>query len=165
MLKENKYFVESVHFDVIQKLVKDPVIQQCIVRNDAETILRESSISKPVGSGVAGIGNRNISSSQESATGVGQSTEEGENGANSAVPNDISEFFSKIDADAEDEEDQKAISFEVLQEKIETIQKRCIQLEYPLLAEYDFRHDTRNADIKFVMSCSYTYRSLHIKSL
>ena len=25
---------------------------------------------------------------------------------------------------------------------------RCIELEYPLLAEYDFRNDTHNPDIK-----------------
>lgn len=35
-----------------------------------------------------------------------------------------------------------------LKEKIEVIQKRCIELEHPLLAEYDFRNDTVNADIK-----------------
>lgn len=34
------------------------------------------------------------------------------------------------------------------QEKIEVIQKRCIELDYPLLAEYDFRNDTVNPDIK-----------------
>lgn len=28
------------------------------------------------------------------------------------------------------------------------IQKRCIELEHPLLAEYDFRNDTVNPDIK-----------------
>lgn len=41
----------------------------------------------------------------------------------------------------EDEEDTnlQTVSFEVNQEKIEVIQKRCIELEHPLLAEYDFR--------------------------
>ena len=40
--------------------------------------------------------------------------------------------------------------YEILffQEKIEVIQKRCIELEHPLLAEYDFRNDTINPDIK-----------------
>lgn len=27
---------------------------------------------------------------------------------------------------------------------------RCIELEYPLLAEYDFKNDTVNPDIKLV---------------
>jgi len=33
-------------------------------------------------------------------------------------------------------------------EKIEVVQKRCIELEHPLLAEYDFRNDSVNPDIK-----------------
>jgi len=40
------------------------------------------------------------------------------------------------------------ILFKNHQEKIEVIQKRCIELDYPLLAEYDFRNDTVNPDIK-----------------
>lgn len=46
-----------------------------------------------------------------------------------------------MDNEEEEEEDTslQTVSFEVNQEKIEVIQKRCIELEYPLLAEYDFR--------------------------
>lgn len=49
-------------------------------------------------------------------------------------------MYDKMDNE-EDEEDNtlETVSFEVNQEKIEIIQKRCIELEYPLLAEYDFR--------------------------
>ena len=55
-----------------------------------------------------------------------------------------------MDKEDEDEEEQelKTVSFEVNQEKIEVIQKRCIELEHPLLAEYDFRNDVVNPDIK-----------------
>lgn len=31
VLKHNRYFIESRHSDVIQKLLKDPVIQKCIL--------------------------------------------------------------------------------------------------------------------------------------
>lgn len=56
------------------------------------------------------------------------------------VPDDITNMYDKMDNE-EDEEDTtlETVSFEVNQEKIEVIQKRCIELEYPLLAEYDFR--------------------------
>lgn len=94
------------------------------------------------------------------------------------IPEDITAFYDKIDKDDEDEdEDQelKTVSFEVnqvciyvfnfvfilysidilklymlssLKEKIEVVQKRCIELEHPLLAEYDFRNDSVNPDIK-----------------
>lgn len=40
------------------------------------------------------------------------------------------------------------VFYDNLKEKIEVIQKRCIELEHPLLAEYDFRNDTVNTDIK-----------------
>ena len=33
------------------------------------------------------------------------------------------------------------------QDKLETLQKRTMELEFPLLAEYDFRHDSINPDI------------------
>ena len=60
----------------------------------------------------------------------------------------------------------QVMSFEIHQDKLETLQRRytvvthiiaqtidnwfhrCIELDYPLLAEYDFRNDTHNPDIK-----------------
>ena len=68
---------------------------------------------------------------------------------NETVPEDIQNFYSKIDAE-DDEEDEaevgsnKFVSFE---EKSETLQQRTMAMEYPLLAEYDFRNDTLNPDI------------------
>lgn len=34
---------------------------------------------------------------------------------------------------------------------------RCIELEYPLLAEYDFRDDTHNPDIKYTLLTQKMY--------
>lgn len=68
----------------------------------------------------------------------GPSAEPGAEATN--VPDDISNFYEKMDnEDEEDEANLQTVSFEVNQEKIEVIQKRCIELEHPLLAEYDFR--------------------------
>ena len=43
-------------------------------------------------------------------------------------------------------------------ETIETVQKRCIELEYPLLAEYDFRNDTFNENLGIDLKPSTTLR-------
>ena len=52
------------------------------------------------------------------------------------------DFYEKL-ADEEDEALKlKTTSFEVKQEKIEEVQKRCIKLKYPLVSEYEFRLDT-----------------------
>lgn len=148
MLKQNKYFVESSHPEVLQKLLKDPVIQQCrLKRTEDDNALEESSIKKTTGAAAL----NSAFSSGPSDPSKAQNPEgdgTGDGGAGAAVPTDITDYYSKIDAEEDDEEEQKVVSFEVSQDKIEVIQKRCIQLEYPLLAEYDFRNDTRNPDIK-----------------
>lgn len=48
---------------------------------------------------------------------------------------------------------------------IEDLQKRCIQLEYPLLAEYDFRNDTVNPDINIDLKPTAVLRPYQEKSL
>lgn len=54
---------------------------------------------------------------------------------------------------------------DVMQEMIEELQKRCIQLEYPLLAEYDFRNDTVNPDINIDLKPTAVLRPYQEKSL
>lgn len=46
VLKHNKYFVESPHPDVLQKLLKDPVIQECRLRRNIETEGEEEFITQ-----------------------------------------------------------------------------------------------------------------------
>lgn len=59
----------------------------------------------------------------------------------------------------------QVVSFEVKQDLIEVLQKRCIELEYPLLAEYDFRHDQHNPDINLDLKPSASHRPYQEKSL
>merc|ERR1719462_352735 len=71
---------------------------------------------------------------------------------NENVPDDIATFYQNMDDEDEDEDNLKAgitttVSVEVDQDKLEVLQKRTMELEFPLLAEYDFRHDTNNPDI------------------
>ena len=62
---------------------------------------------------------------------AGTSTEEPQNGEESKeeVPQDIFDLYEKLDRDDEDEEDEgamKTVSFEVKQENVEDVQKRCV---------------------------------------
>uniref|UniRef100_A0A8K9XT64 General transcription and DNA repair factor IIH helicase/translocase subunit XPB n=1 Tax=Oncorhynchus mykiss TaxID=8022 RepID=A0A8K9XT64_ONCMY len=50
-------------------------------------------------------------------------------------------------------------------EMIEELQKRCINMEYPLLAEYDFRNDTVNPDINMDLKATAVLRPYQEKSL
>lgn len=175
VLKQNRYFVESLTPDVIQVLLKDPVIQECRLRAEVEDPAMQMLDSEtpipntqktvdgatkfPVGVGT--------STSTANGTGAAKTT----NGANAAeeepakVPDDIFSYFEKIDQEDEDELDTKCVSFEVIQDKIEDLQKKCIELEYPLLAEYDFRNDVVNPDIDVDLKPSTTLRPYQEKSL
>lgn len=169
VLKHNKYFVESPHPEVLQKLLKDPVVQSCrLKRNDADedgfikTVQEKiktnlfNTSSKVAPAAVTVIANTDVPSEKN-----------GDSVATAAVvPDDITNFYDKIDNDEdEDEANLQFVSFEVNQEKIEVLQKRCIEIEHPLLAEYDFRNDTVNPDINIDLKPAAVLRPYQEKSL
>ncbi|KFP29139.1 TFIIH basal transcription factor complex helicase XPB subunit, partial [Colius striatus] len=156
VLKHNRYFVESTHPDVIQQLLQDHVIKDCRLRNaegEETELITETFTSKSA-----------ISKSSES--GSGPSTSQGTDAQNKPdVPADLFEFYEQMDKDEEEEEETQTVSFEVKQEMIEELQKRCIHLEYPLLAEYDFRNDSVNPDINIDLKPTAVLRPYQEKSL
>ena len=156
VLKQNRYFVESSHPETLQMLLKDPVIQECRLRVDTEEFITEEG------------GNTVIPSfpgAKADADGKETTKEGGE-----AVPEDIQNFYNKIDAEDEEEDEaaaanKKIVSFEVNQEKLESLQQRTMAMDYPLLAEYDFRNDTHNPDINIDLKPMATLRPYQEKSL
>ena len=42
---------------------------------------------------------------------------------------------------------------------------RCIEIDYPLLAEYDFKHDTVNANVEMALKPTTVLRPYQEKSL
>jgi len=170
VLKHNRYFVESSHPETLQHLLKDPVIQDCRLRitddggqTKTADLITEAEPSKTVIPQFATLRKDGI----ETKDGVDPAAvKEDEN-----VPEDITSFYNKIDAEDEDEEgDQIAskktmVSFEVNQEKLEILQQRTMMLEYPLLAEYDFRNDTINPDVNMDLKPMAILRPYQEKSL
>ncbi|XP_004589374.2 general transcription and DNA repair factor IIH helicase subunit XPB [Ochotona princeps] len=156
VLKHNRYFVESSHPDVIQHLLQDPVIRECRLRNAegeaaeliTETFTSKSAISKAVEGG-GGPSTSRVADAQ----------------GKSDIPTDLFDFYEQMDKDEEEEEETQTVSFEVKQEMIEELQKRCIHLEYPLLAEYDFRNDSVNPDINIDLKPTAVLRPYQEKSL
>lgn len=176
VLKHNRYFIESQFADVLQKLLKDPVIGECRLRaetsktDDAGLTQNQEKTQRLQLPGAAPQGEANA-----------RAAAAGDSSAASAaadVPDDITTFYGRLDGeDADDDEEEengnsvggtggkRTVSFEVQQDKIEVIQKRCIELEYPLLAEYDFRNDTLNRDINIDLKPVTVLRPYQEKSL
>ncbi|XP_053554076.1 general transcription and DNA repair factor IIH helicase subunit XPB [Bombina bombina] len=156
VLKHNRYFVESAHPEVIQDLLKDSVIRNCRLRNadgDETELIKETFTSKSA-----------ISKATEGSSGPSTS-QNPEDATKPDVPADLFEFYEQMDKEEEEEEETQTVSFEVKQENIEELQKRCIHLEYPLLAEYDFRNDTMNPDINIDLKPTAVLRPYQEKSL
>ncbi|XP_062036060.1 general transcription and DNA repair factor IIH helicase subunit XPB [Lepus europaeus] len=156
VLKHNRYFVESSHPDVIQHLLQDPVIRECRLRNsegEATELITETFTSKSA-----------ISKTVEGGGGPSTSRATDPQGK-SDIPTDLFDFYEQMDKDEEEEEETQTVSFEVKQEMIEELQKRCIHLEYPLLAEYDFRNDSVNPDINIDLKPTAVLRPYQEKSL
>uniref|UniRef100_A0A8C5B2X2 General transcription and DNA repair factor IIH helicase/translocase subunit XPB n=1 Tax=Gadus morhua TaxID=8049 RepID=A0A8C5B2X2_GADMO len=150
VLKHNRYFVESAFPEVIQNLLQDSVIRDCRLRtaDGADTELITEIISS------------------KSAVAATSTTAAGEGTSSTAlVPEDIFSYYEQMDKEEEEEEETQTVSFEIRQEMIEEVQKRCIQLEYPLLAEYDFRNDTVNPDINMDLKPTAVLRPYQEKSL
>ncbi|KAL5106159.1 General transcription and DNA repair factor IIH helicase subunit XPB [Taenia crassiceps] len=59
----------------------------------------------------------------------------------------------------------ETVAIEVQQNEIERLQRRCVELEVPLLAEYDFRQDKLNKDMSVDLRASTTLRPYQEKSL
>ncbi|EDV40626.1 uncharacterized protein Dana_GF10598 [Drosophila ananassae] len=165
VLKHNKYFIESPHPEVLQKLLKDPVIQKCrLIRSEGEGFIQGTMDGKAI---------TQFGTKLPPASGADKPPEDPNAAAPGAadgatvVPEDITDFYEKIDKEEEDEDEAnlKTVSFEVAQEKIEVIQKRCIEIEHPLLAEYDFRNDTNNPDINIDLKPAAVLRPYQEKSL
>lgn len=161
VLKHNRYFVESAYPETLQLLLKDPVIQECRLKQDSSTtdLITEEDSNKVIpsfpGEAPAPPGSAPMDTPATSA---------------GAVPEDISDFYHKIDQedDEEDQEDantKKMVSFEVNQEKLEVLQQRTMAMEFPLLAEYDFRNDTLNPDINIDLKPAAILRPYQEKSL
>jgi len=182
VLKHNRYFIESNHPECLQKLLKDPIIQQCRLRKpeltaDGSTDLKNDNTDGLITEQVTrtvlpAFLTQNKQQQQETGGEEGSAGEKEKEAEN--VPDDISSFFNKIDEEDDDDDADKeggkgskitSVSVEVDQEKLEDLQKRTMQLDYPLLAEYDFRHDTINPDINIDLKPMAILRPYQEKSL
>jgi DNA excision repair protein ERCC-3 len=83
------------------------------------------------------------------------------------IPKDIFEYYDKLDQDDGNDlaNKKKLMLIEIEKEHIEVLQKRCQELDYPLLAEYDFRNDTNMPNIDIDLRPNATLRPYQEKSL
>ncbi|KAI8139758.1 P-loop containing nucleoside triphosphate hydrolase protein [Fennellomyces sp. T-0311] len=175
VLKHNRYYVESSHPETLQMLLKDQVISQGrIVRDDNDQVVHA-----PPGSSALLVNNKpsgkdlNIPGIQQQPK-PATTGEEGEHKLSAEEEarkkEDEKLFGAVVRIDKEDEEEdldggEQVHSFEIAAEQVETIKKRCNDIDYPMLEEYDFRNDSVNANLEIDLKPTTVIRPYQEKSL
>ncbi|ORY69787.1 P-loop containing nucleoside triphosphate hydrolase protein [Pseudomassariella vexata] len=156
VIKNNKYYVESNDADVLQKLLKDPVIGPCRVQGTDITTAAPSmgGLVIPGTSNAAGVQQAQVQQAEKS-------------GEEAAAP-DKAQPAAAIQAlrEEDDDDNEEAVhAFEIYDTDIEKVQKQCLAIQYPILQEYDFRNDDRNANLEIDLRPNTQIRSYQEKSL
>ena len=135
VLKQNKFFVESEHPQVLRELLRDDAISQARV--------------------------------VEEATATAATTEEGEKDKDgflvTSKAEEMEENLQMLREPEEDESDEEeptqsqtsnakkpkltTVAFQIQSEQVEVVKRQAIELDYPLMEEYDFRNDSHNPNV------------------
>ncbi|KAG0044299.1 transcription factor TFIIH complex ERCC-3 subunit [Gryganskiella cystojenkinii] len=162
VLKHNRYFVESSHPEMLQTLLRDPIIKESRLiseddPNSAGLITGKAPNAKDVV--IPGV-KKEVPDPNKPAGSAGAS-------GGAAQLNGEDEIFAVVGLDRDDDEieNDDVHAFEISSTSVETVKKRCNELDYPMLEEYDFRNDTLNPDLEIDLKPITVIRPYQEKSL
>ena len=163
VLKDNKYYVESTLAEILQMLLQDPVIGPCRITSSGENNqLQTYNVTKD-SSAVPGK-----DFPEETDKSAAQMAALALTVLNEAPPlsGNVGEIFDGIMGIGDEEGDDFAVhAFEISVQSVEIVKRRCQLIDYPVLEEYDFKNDSRNADLKIDLKASTQIRPYQEKSL
>ncbi|EGF80636.1 hypothetical protein BATDEDRAFT_33160 [Batrachochytrium dendrobatidis JAM81] len=194
VLNRNKYFIESSYPEILRILLASPVIASArVIRNDDDqtdlnnlnpsTLGHINNHSHSIMDGfkkLGSIASNNTKLDPWSAKRLKLVT-------NGADKEDVDAQFEDDDDDADaiansathardgltekgsnlilDDESDFTQSFEIASHMAEEVKKKCTELDYPLMEEYDFRKDDINEDLDIDLSPKTTIRDYQEKCL
>lgn len=178
VLKQNKYFVESAHPDILQTLLRDEVIGAARVRDKAtgsgahgkgglgtEVLGRAAAPTKGdlviAGTDKAAQRARQLGKDKAQAGTVPESRD----AADRETEADLFSAIIGLDEADDLDEDDTVHSFEIQEQHIESVKKRCNEIGLPMLEEYDFRNDQLNANLDIDLKPITHIRPYQEKSL
>ncbi|EAL67966.1 transcription factor IIH subunit [Dictyostelium discoideum AX4] len=153
VLQKNKYFVESAYPEVLEFLLKDSSIATARIK----PTLEESVVDPKTGF----IINKEVVTGAQISGGL-----QANQSLDPVLKNDaLSNLLEEEEEDTVNNSDQHFHSFEIDPQQVEEVKKRCIQLDYPVLEEYDFRNDTVNPNLNIDLKPTTMIRPYQEKSL
>ncbi|GMM44355.1 TFIIH/NER complex ATPase/helicase subunit [Pichia kluyveri] len=164
VLKYNRYFVESSSAEILRMLLKDEVIGKLRLVSSEEKSITEDGLVKTEAPTQGDLVIPGTKKNHLNDNSKGEGNKDNEN--IEKLDEEVENIYADVIADAEDENtDDTVHSFEIASENVETIKKRCQEIDYPMLEEYDFRNDKRNPDLEIDLKPSTQIRPYQEKSL
>lgn len=164
VLKRNGFYVETSSRDVLQRLLKDSVVAASRKKHvegaagaaDEDDIVVTKALREHAAHDLARAAE---AAAEEGDTGEGNDAEGGD-----AANGEGAGFVAP--AMTEDPE-REVLSFEIEADAVERVKQRCLPggLNYPMLEEYDFRHDAVNPDLDIQLKPHVKLRPYQEKSL
>ncbi|KAA1117037.1 DNA repair helicase RAD25 [Puccinia graminis f. sp. tritici] len=169
VLKKNSYHVESSDPEVLRRLLRDSIISQARLTTEESTTAttgKEGAMvtfgfnqdSAPKKGDLVIPGTKTTNSNTEGGTGT--AAEKPKN-----ADDDLFGAIIGVDNVDENDDDDAVHSFEVQGAEIENVKRRCAELDYPMLEEYDFRNDTVNPTLEIDLKPATQIRPYQEKSL
>ena len=178
VLKENRFHVESHFPEVLRELLKNPIIKAARNEEEEERAAvgaaagagAASAASSTVGVGSAVTAPTSLSASAASGGGFLESTVQAEDRRNV-------QYLMNLDDDGSDDDDEdimgmgrnagkRTVSFMVKQDRVQEVKRSAKEdSRYPLMEEYDFKNDKRNAVLQIDLKASTRIRPYQEKSL
>ncbi|KAK3942426.1 P-loop containing nucleoside triphosphate hydrolase protein [Diplogelasinospora grovesii] len=155
VLKHNRYFIESVDAELLQTLLKDEVIGKLRVHGSDEITTDYA----PTMQGLVIPGTQNAAGVKQAA--LPAADKKGGEGEPAAE----TDLYTTLNEEDDDDDKEAVHSFEISDHTVETVQKRCLDLGYPILEEYDFRNDDANANLEIDLRPNTQIRPYQEKSL
>lgn len=160
VLKHNRYFLETPDNKVLQRLLKDEVIGAQRLGGNADIITEKA----PTLGAIVIPGTRDALAIKQQAM-QSQTRVTGPDQAPPAGEDDIISTLRDEDDDYEDDDEKRIHSVEVPAQGVEAVQKRCLELGYPVLEEYDFHNDQVNPNLDIDLRPNTAIRNYQEKSL
>ncbi|KAA8496129.1 TFIIH basal transcription factor complex helicase repB subunit [Porphyridium purpureum] len=176
VLHRGKYYIQTTDEDVLKLLLQDAVIQEARVQPDGESFqLGLDRDRNPLGGVVLSGGDTAVTDDAAiDAVFAALENEDDDDddydedvgsGATNGNKDESSLMIQKSSAVTRRTKPQSFFSLEIKGENVEFVKRRCIELDYPLMEEYDFRNDTVNKTLAMDLKPIAKVRPYQEKSL
>ncbi len=144
VLRHNRYWIESSHASILQMLLKDAVIKEA--RPEGNDNLIQEFVTTVKATSIQSNTNGDVMDVYDALMAIEQDGNDNVRGDEEMIQN-------------------TSHAFPIKATHVEIVKKRCIELDYPTLEEYDFRNDRINPDLTIDLKPSTRIRSYQEKSL